>query len=110
MPDIYRGDTWPGMQATVGYAGQDFTDVTGLVSFRKNPNSAALLSFIPTITVPALGQVYIAFSLTGAQTATLLEGALFGDVELSRSLPLVPFGPKTWLRFQTNVLGDYAYA
>lgn len=107
-PAIMRGDVWPGMTVTFNKSGHDFTGTTARVQLRKMPDSTMLTELVASVTYPALGQMTVTISCEGSVTRLFPPGTILGDVELSRTSPA--FGPRTWYRFQFDVIGDVSHA
>lgn len=108
LPGIVRGDIWPGFTATFNKSGFDFTGCTASAQLRCLPDSDVLADLTASIAFPVLGQMSVTVSASGSTTSTFPIGTIYGDVELSRVSPA--FGPKTWFRFQFDVVGDYTHA
>lgn len=107
LDPIYRGDSWEGIHGYINYPGFDFTDVTARCFIRKNVDGPALVICDVTVTPQALGALLVNVHLTADATRILPLGTVYGDVELYRQFPR--FGPKTWIRFQLDVVGDVTY-
>ena len=108
LDSVFRGDVWPGANLTYNEEGVDFADVTARCDYRRGVDMDLLVSTTPPVTVTGLGQIQVAIALTGEQTALMPPGTVYGDVELYRESP--PYGPKTRLHFQFDVIGDITSA
>lgn len=107
LKPLIRGDAWDGIGVTFDYGTTDFTGTTAKVHLRTSPDGPLLAALSPSTSTPSLGQFRVVVSLAGSLTALLPIGAIYGDVELSRTFPTL--GPKTWCRFKFEVLGDMSH-
>lgn len=107
LPAFMRGDKWDGVTINFTKSAHDFTGTTAAITLRQTPDGPVVATLTPSVSYPALGAMQVVFSVVGAVTATFPIGTIFGDVELSRVS--APFGPKTWCRFQVEVIGDMTH-
>lgn len=108
LAPLYRGDRWEGVSVQYNEPGVDFTGVTAACFLRRSPDGDVLAELTPGVSVQGLGQLLVTIAMSKVLTKDLPIGTIYGDIELYRSSP--PYGPKSWIRFQFDVIGDYTYA
>lgn len=101
---LVRGDKWDGLSVTFLRTAFDFTGMQAKVQLRVQSDDTLVAEPTPSTLVPALGQLIVTFGLPGAVTSLFPLATIRGDVTLYRTAPA--FGPKTWLRFSFNCVGN----